>query len=268
MTALPIAAGLLIAAFVLFDFLLTTVSLRRQGPLTELVSTVLGPIVRRLGPTLRAYGGPITLSALAATWITGQWIGWTLVFFGARRHLIGPDQAPEIGFGDTLGFAGSTLSTLGIGVVTPLAPWVHVLVVLASVCGMLVLTLSVTYVINVSEVATSSRSMALQLRDIAEVLEATDGQEGRRTDLVGRAADLRASLHHLADRRDSFPLAQLYEVEGAPRDVARRAGELLAHVRDALRTAPAPPDRVGLELLAGALARLTREDEAGTGAEG
>ena len=32
MTALSIAAGLLITAFVLFDFLLTTVSLRRQGP--------------------------------------------------------------------------------------------------------------------------------------------------------------------------------------------------------------------------------------------
>ena len=266
--ALPVTAGLAVALFVLLDFLLTTISLRRQGPLTEIVSTLLGRVIRRLAPAARDYGGPITLSALAAAWITGQWIGWTLVFFGARRHLIGPDQAPEIGLWDTLGFAGSTLSTLGIGVVTPLAPWVHVLVVLASICGMLVLTLSVTYVINVSEVATSSRSAALQLRDITKVLEATEGKDARADDLVGRAADLRASLHHLADRRDSFPLAQLYEVEGAPRDVARRAGELLAHVKAALRTAPAPSDRMGLELLARALGRLTREDEAGTGPAG
>ena len=256
--ALPITAGLAVTLFVLLDFLLTTISLRRQGPLTELVSTLLGRVIRRLAPAARAYGGPITLSALAAVWITGQWIGWTLVFFGARQHLIGPDQAPEIGLWDTLGFAGSTLSTLGLGVVTPLAAWVHVLVVLASVCGMLVLTLSVTYVINVGQVATSSRSMALRLRDLVEVLGAAEGEAGRAAELAREAGDLRAAIHYLADLRESFPLAQLYEVEGAPRDVARRAGELRTRVSDALETELAPTDRVGLELLIEALRRLTR----------
>ena len=193
MSVLLCAVGVALVLLVLLDFLLTTVSLRREGPLTELVSALTGRLIGGMRPSVRAYGGPITLSALAVTWIVGQWVGWTLVFFSARGSLVGPDQAPVVGFWDSVGFAGGTLSTLGLGVVTPLSPWVHVFVVLASVCGMLVLTLSVTYVINVSQVATTSRSVAVQLRDIAAVVEAIPDEDARASDLIDRAGDLRAA---------------------------------------------------------------------------
>ena len=141
MSVLLCAVGVALVLLVLLDFLLTTVSLRREGPLTELVSAVTGRLIGGMRPSICAYGGPITLSALVATWIVGQWVGWTLIFFSARGSLGGPDQAPLVGFWDLVGFAGGKLSTLGLGAVTPLSPWVHVFVVLASVCTMLVLTL-------------------------------------------------------------------------------------------------------------------------------
>ena len=50
-----------------------------------------------------------------------------------------------------------------------------------------------TYVINVSQVATTSRSVAVQLRDIAAVVEAIPDEDARASDLIDRAGDLRAA---------------------------------------------------------------------------
>ena len=259
MTVLLVLAGTIVVLLVIGDFLMTTISLRKQGMLTRAVSRIAGTVLRSLPFHAQSYGGPITLSSLAAVWIVGLWIGWTLIFFAWRSELGGPEEAPGVGLWDTFAFAGSTLSSMGLGVVTPLKPWLHIVTVLAAVSGILVLTLSVTYVLNVSQVASRSRSTALQLRDTTHVLQAAPDDPTRASILIERSHALGTMLHSLADERDSFPLAQLYEVEGSERDVARRAETMRDIVEDTSRATMPPHERTQLDLLVAVLGRLTRD---------
>ena len=252
--------GLAIVGVVVLDFLLTTISLRAQGPATRLVTAISQWIVGFGGTRLGRYGGPITLSSLAGFWIVGMWTGWSIAFHAARSGLAGPSARPDVGFWDAVGFAGATLSTLGMGVVTPAEPWLHVLTVLTSVFGMLVLTLSVTYVLNVNGIAVASRSLALGLRDVTHILAAARTDRELAEDVAERASPMRAALHEIADRRDAFPLAKLYEVEGSERDIAMRAEMMAEAVRPALDAAPHPRAAAEIALLMEALGRLTRSD--------
>lgn len=257
--------GVAIAALVLLDFLATTISLRKEGPATRFVTGAVGRLVHLLGERPSRYCGPICLVSLALFWVAGQWAGWTLIFYGGQGALTGPDAAPAVGFLDTAGFAGATLSTLGLGVITPVEPWLHVVAMLAAVCGMMVLTLAVTYVINVQGVASGSRSAALDLRDAARVLESCPTADGRAEEALSLGKNLRSTLHSVADRRRSFALAQLYDVRGSPKDVAMRAATLRDIVRPLVERATAPQEREKLQLLVEALERVVDADDARPG---
>lgn len=251
--------GGLIVAFVLFDFLATTVSLRREGPMTRLVGRAVRAIATSFPDKIAALGGAFALSIIAAAWIGGLWLGWTLVFIDSIPQLRGPEGTVVTGV-DVTGFSGSLLSTLGLGVLTPTDGRVHVLTVFASVSGMVVLTLSVTYVLNVSQIATASRAMALRLDGLREGCEKLEGEGDADAIaaeyLLQNDTGLAADAHQLAEQRESFRLADLYERRGSERDVVRASVQLGPRIERAARAADGAIETIRLDGLGAALRRL------------
>ena len=250
------AVGLLVVVLVMLDFLATTISLRREGPMTRLVGRAVGGAMRSMPGGVASLAGPVALSLIAAAWIGGLWMGWSLVFIDAIAHLRGP-EGTVVGPLDAVGFSGSLLSTLGLGVLTPTAAWVHVATVLASISGMVVLTLSVTYVLNVSQIATASRGMARRLDGLREACEELGGERDQAAFLLQVDTGLVSDAHELAERRESFRLADLYEREGSDGDVVRAAVQIIPRVERAATVTDGPVDRLRLRELASGLDRLT-----------
>lgn len=219
--------GIGLVALIMIDFLLTAISIRRQGPLTRSASRVVGAILDRgalEGPVNR-YRGPILLSILAVLWIFGLWIGWTMVVLGSVEHLHDPDGTPANAW-DVVGFVGSTLSTMGLGVVTPQIPLWHLVAVLMSITGIIVLTLTVSYVFNVTNVATTSRAYARRLDQLRIEIE---GEQPKliQSVVLSSSDSLLDQGTILIDQRSSFPLAVHYDREGSEKDVRRAARAFL-----------------------------------------
>lgn len=239
----------------MLDFLVTTVSLRRSGPIAARTATVAGRVVRMLPRPLSGWSGPTSLMAVALVWIVLLWGGWSLVFGDAIGQLTGPDGAP-VDVVDVIAFSGSTISTMGMGVVTPEAGFVHVSTVVASITGMVVLTLAVSFILNVCQIAVTARTMALRLGDIDTLLRALTAPSGTAL-LLDRSAALAADAHGLAESRESFPLSREYDPKGETRDVVRAARAVAAAIRARLDGMGETDDRLRLETLAAALGRLS-----------
>ena len=248
--------GFAIVSAIMFDFLSTTVSLRSGGFVAKHVGSAVRGLSSALPMTRRSFSGPIALAAVALTWVVGLWIGWAFVFADALDGFAGPEGS-VLTMWDALGFSGSTLSTLGLGVLTPKFAWIHVLTVVSAVSGMIVLTLSVTYVLNVSQIATSSRAIARWLDDLYAMAKELDPSDAARL-LLQSDTSLRQSLRLLTEQRTSFPLAGIYEWRGSDRDVIRAAVELQASVRRIRAEASDPVSAVRFATLDAALGELSR----------
>lgn len=237
--------GALVVAAIMVDFLLTTVSIRRAGPATKTLGRALAALLGVFpdGGLISRYQGPVILSTVAAFWIAGLWAGWWMVFLSGTDHMTGPNDSP-VGVADTVGFAGSAISTMGLGVITPQAPRWHIAAVLASISGMVVLTLSMTFVLNVTQIATQSRALRRQFDRAREGMERLAPSERAELALSSDAVTVDGA-ERLTQSRQCFPLVIHYDRRGGRDDIGRAAKDLL----DTLPAASAASNRVGSERL-------------------
>ena len=122
-----------------------------------------------------------------------------------------------------VGYVGSLLSTVGLGVVTPDGgQGFYIASVLAAMSGMVMLTLTVSYIFNVTAVVNASRALAHRLDLLRERMDRQDGESALRL-VMHSCEHLLDQATMLAERRQSFPLAVLYDREGSERDVRRAA---------------------------------------------
>lgn len=209
---------------VMWDFLLTTTGVDEEGRLTRAVSGAAARALRWIDRDgdgrLRGLEGPLILGTLVAVWFLSLWLGWALVI-ASGAAFEGPD-GETADLPDLVAFVGSTLSTMGLGVLTPRSAAWHAVAVGASVTGMVMLTLSIAYVINVTSVAAASRAYAWRMDLLRHAAAPLAPQEAR--DLVLREQTLLVeSGTKLAACRQSVPLTVLYDREGTRLDVRRAA---------------------------------------------
>lgn len=164
------AAGAVIVATTVYDFLKTAIGMAGLGPITRRVSAGLWICARRYIPLLRASTGwrledavgPGILTIVALVWISLSTLGYTLMF-AVEGALIASSPEAELETQQRIAFAGSSLSTLGGSLVNPGGPFWDALSMIAALNGMIVLTLSVSFVQGVIKVTSDGRSMALQV---------------------------------------------------------------------------------------------------------
>ncbi len=161
------AAGTGLIAFVLYDFLRTTISLSGLGPASSVVAHTLWRLSRQfepwserqLGLAFRGFIGPTILAAIAAAWIVLHLVGYTLMYAASSSLRIDGTDAPATLI-ERIAFAGSALSTLGASIAEPTNGWWDALSMIAAVNGMIVLTLSVSFILNVLQTTAAARVLA------------------------------------------------------------------------------------------------------------
>lgn len=143
------------------DFLLTTVAITDRKLPSRRVSRAAWQVLRRILPHSaggRTVIGPLVLSSIAAFWISGTAFAWLLIFQGSETSVVLSGSRQPAGWLMDLGFVGESLSTLGGGNSKPGSPGWELATVLVGVNGMIVLTLSVSFVLNTTQTVTAGRA--------------------------------------------------------------------------------------------------------------
>ncbi len=197
-----LSAGALLLLLAVTDFLCTTISLGGLGPVSSRVTTPLWRIgrattlfaERRFGVSMRGAIGPTVLSALGATWILLHLAAYTLLYL-AGSSLVSSETGAPATLTQTVAFSGSALSTLGASTVQPTNGWWDILSMIAAVNGMVVLTLSVSFVLNIIHSTTTARQWAVRYNAAKQASEEDWREELKQLgpDLSGIVVDLTAS---------------------------------------------------------------------------
>lgn len=159
--------GLLIWGWVMADFVMTTVSAQGQGRTSRWIAERLWDgalaVLRRWdGRRVRAVIGPIILTLIGGFWIFGTWAAWMLLFSGTNSLQITTSNEPSDVLG-TFVYTGSSLSTAGSSQIEVAGLLGGALTVLAAVNGMVVLTLTVSFILNLIQTIQSGRAFSLRV---------------------------------------------------------------------------------------------------------
>lgn len=156
--------GTALIAFAIVDLLWTTLWVEGgAGPLTSRLMSATWRALKRVGanrPRFLSLSGPLILVLGLVTWIMLLWFGWTFVFAGGEESLIDTRDTGPISWTERFYFVGYSLFTLGNGDFTPADGVWQIATGVTTASGMLFVTLSVTYILNVLGAVTQKRSLA------------------------------------------------------------------------------------------------------------
>lgn len=171
---LQFLAGLALLGLAFFDFVQTAIGTAGIGPISKRVARLIWYAARPVVPALkRATGwqaeravGPAVLCGIAGAWIIMCWTAYSLLLSvtGAARL---PDGG-EPSISQIIAFAGASLSTLGSSRAMPGGGWWDVLSSVAAINGMVMLTLSVSFMMNVWQTTAGARAFALRTAALRE----------------------------------------------------------------------------------------------------
>lgn len=243
------ALGAVILVIVLLDFLYTAIGAAPVAPLSERVARAAFFLFTKLMPKgnpRHRLSGPVVMTAIAVTWIVLVSFGWTLVFQMSREAVVMSDNAEPAGFVRDSAFVGHLLSTLGGGPLQTQSPFWMVMSVLVGVNGMVILTLSVSFVLSTTTTVAQARGLLSKAS-----MFAADSDE-MNTIIMPALADLVSNLN-------AMQFALYYSAEHPARRVPAGMVEL------AERVAPYPEQmrrlRIALEPLPGITAPEGRLDQ-------
>lgn len=176
--------GLLLIGVTLLDALWTTIAPRGAGPITKRVARGLWALGLSVHRRRSAHGlltliGPSLLVTATLVWVAGLWAGWLLVFSAEPETVIASLSKEPASLVERVYYVGFVLFTLGTGDYVPGGGLWQVLSVLASLSGLSVITLAITYVLSVVSAVATKRQLAGSIHSLGRTP----------SDLVGRAWD-------------------------------------------------------------------------------
>lgn len=217
MDLILLAVGVFLIASVILDLLWTTLWVEGgAGPLTSLLMAWIWRTLRPLeglDSRVLTLSGPIILSVSLVTWIGLLWGGWAFVFGSGENAIIDTVNRGPISVSDWIYFSGYALFTLGNGDFAPREGLWQILTTLATASGMLFITLSVTYVLNVLSAVTQKRSFASGVSGLGEdateiLLTSWNGEEFGGLDLPLNA--ITAQLNTLTSNHKAYPILHYF----------------------------------------------------------
>ncbi|TNH38100.1 hypothetical protein [Paracoccus haeundaensis] len=252
-----IFTGVALVLIVFYDFLRTTISL--SG--TRFISRAIADGLWRLGSkstlvleqtvglSIRGLLGLVILLTVAGTWVLLHLCGYVLILRGGLS-LVQTDTGDPATWVQTVAFAGSTLSTLGASTVQVTGGWWDILSMVAAMNGMILLTLAVSFILNILQTTNSARTFACRFHAVKA--GAPDGHvskhlEGLGSDLTTVVVMLTASplprffvpsdptmdfpraLIEICDLVENGTLVDTSEVVAAIRLLGRHLGTLSDH---------------------------------------
>lgn len=246
MIALSIVAGSALILLVLADLLSATLAVANPHVLiSQRVANAVWRVVLRRRPShlVLRLTGEVIVAGIVAGWALLLWVGWSLVFLGAGDAVVDSTSGVSASASERIFFAGYLMSTLGLGGVTAATTGWRILAVLASLSGLMTVTLAVTFLVPVVSGVVQRRQVAATIaavgRTPAALLErAWDGTDFN--PLEDLLSGLFSDITMLTQRHLAYPVlhyfhAQQRHVAIAPMIAALDEALLVLHagVRDA-----------------------------------
>lgn len=216
METLYLVVGIVLLVGTLVDILWTTLwPDGGAGPLSGRLSTGIWRATRRIGRfwnRAKSLGGPVVLAATLLMWITLLWAGWVFLFASDEESLM-PSTGLEVTWSGRIYFVAYSMFTMGNGDFKPAIGWWQIATSLTTATGMVIVTLSVTYVLSVVSAVAQKRSFAasvtgLGLRPEDFVITAWNGRDFHSLDLTLNS--LSSQLTLLADQHKTFPVLHYF----------------------------------------------------------
>ena len=172
MTLILAVVGAVVIAVANYDALVTTVAVGSGSrPLTAHVAQGLRAVLRRVPRALPA-GGPLVVVATVLVWIALLWAGYSLVLFADADAITTATTGEPASAISRVYYAGYSLFTLGNGGYTPAVGWWEIFTVIATLNGLFVATLAITYLIPVLSAVVERRQQAALVNALGDTAEA------------------------------------------------------------------------------------------------
>ena len=164
----PVTAliGVLIIVITVHDHLKTVITVSGGGPVTSRINVRLWNLALRLAgrhlrpPNWLQSVGPALAVLTLLVWLAGLWVGWTLVFSAGEQVILESKSGTPASFVERIYYAGYTLTTLGPGDYSPRGGAWLVVTVLATVNGLFMFTMAITYIVPIITATAQQRQAA------------------------------------------------------------------------------------------------------------
>ena len=217
-SVLLLLAGVALLALILTDFVFTTIGASIRPILAGRVARAAFAAQKAaFGGTARALphhaSGPVAMVAVAASWVLGIWLGWTLVFLSDPASVTWAADGRAAEFWGTFGHAGRQVSTLGSGSTDPQGATWYIVGVLGAISGMIVMTLGVSFILTTTATVTGGRALC----GLTEALDVADPEA---------AATILPGLAEVVAGLNSAPFALYYSSSAPTRRLPNRLAVL------------------------------------------
>ncbi|MFP8961948.1 potassium channel family protein [Streptomyces nanhaiensis] len=241
MSVLAMVAGCVLVILALADAAITSLSMVTgtgpvSGRVTETVWRAFLAVQDRAGrgSAFLKWSGTCTLLATFATWVVLLWAGWWLVFSADPASVVDSVTAVPADGWARVYFTGYTVFTLGIGDYVPDTAWAQVATAVASLSGLFLITLSLTYLVQVVQAVVHKRVLAQQIhalgQDAAGIVAAGWTGDGFSSMFNQHLVSLTEPLLRLGEQHLAYPVVHYFH-SASPRKAPARA---LAVLDDAL----------------------------------
>ncbi|HEV2069632.1 MAG TPA: potassium channel family protein [Acidimicrobiales bacterium] len=172
MTVVLVGSGVLLIAAALVDVVWTTVAAGSgAGPITSRLARSLWRLslavhARRPSHALLSFSGVAVVLAVLTSWITLALAGWALVFSATDGAVRATTTGVPAGLAGRLYFTGYTVFTLGNGDYVPGDGAWQLATVLAVATGLILVTLSITYLVPVASAVALRRQLATYIASL------------------------------------------------------------------------------------------------------
>ncbi len=205
------AAGVLLSLINIYDFAYTTLSANGVGLITGRLSRGLWKffllVCRRRGANrFFNHAGMFTIILNLSTWIILTWAANSLIILSDERSVVSATNGTPASRVEKIYFTGNTLATLGIGDFKPGTNFWRIYTVIISFSGLTILTIAITYLVQVLTAEISKRQMSIYIATLGGtpqsiLLNGWNGKDFRKLerDFAGLSAMILAhAQNHLA----------------------------------------------------------------------
>ncbi|AHM63485.1 Ion channel [Flammeovirgaceae bacterium 311] len=171
---LLIAGGIIVIWFIIESLWTTLWIDGNSAPLSTRITTLIWKIWRTLFSQKSHKGlslaGPLVLLLTVSSWIICLWLGWAMIFY-ARTGSLASSEGELPDFAGTLWYVAYTMFTVGNGDFLPQGSAWQLLSAFVAFSGMGLVTLSITYVMQIVSAVVTKRSFSSQVTSIAKTAD-------------------------------------------------------------------------------------------------
>lgn len=190
------------------------------------VRTVTGPLPTRLRSSVRALAAPAMVALTLVVWLSTQLVGFALLYYPALLDdRFVPAPGLDDSFGTALYLSAIHLSSLGSTDIVSTTMSLRLLTASETFVGLGILTLTVSYLLNVYRVLQAQNSLAAALHHQAEdggdprSILAPHFVDGRPEGLSTHLREFHRSLVNQAEGMRRYPIVYYFQSRRAYRSI-------------------------------------------------